>query len=248
MFHDVKFEAGDISLRVNTLIAELSKLLLEIDIEGVEDIQQRLSRDINAHRKSAYLTIAFVGQYNSGKSTIISALTGRRDIYIDSNIATDITFEYDWNGIKLVDTPGLFTDRNDHDDITYEAIKRADLLVFCLTGMLFDDITAPNFKKLAYEQDYRWKMMLLVNKISDEAGDDNEKITYYKESLAEALHPEPLNEFSLSFINAKDYYEGIDKNDELLKQISYFEEFIEILNKMIRDKGVLAKLDREHLN
>lgn len=37
-------------------------------------------------------------------------------------------------GIALVDTPRLFTDRKDHDEITYDAINKADLLVFCLTS------------------------------------------------------------------------------------------------------------------
>ncbi|MHC5759567.1 GTPase [Nostoc sp.] len=100
------------------------------------------------------MTVAFVGQYNAGKSTTISALTGQRDIKIDSDIATDVTATYDWNSIKVIDTPGLFTDRQDHDEITYEAINKADLLVFNLTYMLFDLITIENFKKLAYEKGY----------------------------------------------------------------------------------------------
>jgi hypothetical protein len=92
------------------------------------------------------LTVAFVGQYSAGKSTIISALTGRRDIHIDADIATDKTAPYDWNGIRVIDTPGLFTDRHDHDEITYEAIAKADLLVFCLTYMLFDTLTVETSK------------------------------------------------------------------------------------------------------
>jgi GTP-binding protein EngB required for normal cell division len=236
-------EAEEINLKITLLVAELSKLLLEVDIEEFDRVQQCLIEDIKEHQERAALTIAFVGQYNAGKSTTISALTGRRDIRIDSDVATNETSVYQWNGIKVIDTPGLFADRSDHDEITYKAIERADLLVFCLTYMLFDSITANNFKKLAYERGYRWKMMLLVNKMSDEAGDELQKIASYKESLALALKPNKLDEIPLSFIDARDYCEGCDSDDELLQEISYFPDFIATLNGLIRDKGILAKLD-----
>lgn len=236
-------EAEKINLKITPLIAELSKLLLEIDMEEFDRVQQGLIEDIKEHQERAAITVAFVGQYNAGKSTTIAALTGRRDIRIDSDVATNETSVYQWNGIKVIDTPGLFADRSDHDEITYKAIERADLLVFCLTYMLFDSITASNFKKLAYERDYHWKMMLLVNKMSDEAGDELQKIASYKESLALALQPKKLDEIPLSFIDAKDYCEGCDSDDELLQEISYFPDFINTLNGLIRDKGILAKLD-----
>jgi small GTP-binding protein len=239
----VSLEAEKINLKINPLVAELSKLLLEVDIEEFDRVQQGLVEDIKEHQERAALTVAFVGQYNAGKSTTISALTGRRDIRIDSDVATNETSVYQWNGIKLIDTPGLFADRSDHDEITYNAIERADLLVFCLTYMLFDSITASNFKKLAYERDYHWKMMLLVNKMSDESGDELQKIASYKESLALALEPKKLDQIPLSFIDAKDYCEGCDSDDELLQEISYFPDFINTLNGLIHDKGILAKLD-----
>lgn len=240
---NVKFEAKEISLRVDQIVQELSKLLLKTDTPELDKLQENLRQEIRAHQESDALTVAFIGQYNAGKSTTISALTGRRDIRIDSDVATDKTSSYDWNGIKIIDTPGLFADREDHDEITYNAISKADLLVFCLTYMLFDSITAANFKRLAYEKGYRWKMMLVVNKMSDEAGESDQKIANYTESLSEALKPYNLNEFPLSFIDARDYCEGCDTEDELLQEISFFPDFINTLNKFLRDKGTLAKLD-----
>jgi hypothetical protein len=86
-------------------------------------------------------------------------------------------------------------------------------------------------------------MMLIVNKMSDEAGESDQKIANYTESLAEALKPYSLKDFLLSFIDARDYCEGCDTDDELLQEISFFPEFINTLNKFLRDKGALAKLD-----
>ena len=81
-------------------------------------------------QERSVLSVAFIGQYNAGKSTTISALTERDDIAIDADIATSETTEYDWNGIKLIDTPGLWTERKKHDQITYDALRQADLLIF----------------------------------------------------------------------------------------------------------------------
>ncbi|VEP11758.1 GTP-binding protein HSR1-related protein (fragment) [Hyella patelloides LEGE 07179] len=189
------------------------------------------------------ISVAFIGQYSAGKSTIISALTGRRDIKIDADIATDKTVSYNWNNIKIIDTPGLFTDRQDHDAITYEAIDKADLLVFSLTYMLFDSVTVENFKKLAYEKGYAWKMMLVVNKMSDEAGEEAAKIANYHHSLAEALKPYSLDDFPVCFIDAKDYCDGVDENDDFLCEISRFETLIQELNQFVEHRGSLAKLD-----
>jgi ethanolamine utilization protein EutP (predicted NTPase) len=187
--------------------------------------------------------VAFVGQYSAGKSTIISALTGRRDIPIDSDLTTDKTTGYDWNGIKLIDTPGLFTERQDHDSIAYNAIAKSDLLVFCLTSMLFDSITVANFKQLAYQKGYRWKMMLVINKMSDEAGDDEQKIANYRHSLSEALHPHSLDEFPICFIDGKDYYEGIDTKDDFLVEVSRFATFIDTINSFVKYRGYLTRFD-----
>ncbi|MEA5535285.1 LeoA/HP0731 family dynamin-like GTPase [Crocosphaera sp. XPORK-15E] len=234
------FKAAAIAHHFETTITKFSDLLNNIN---QVEIKQKLDQELKQHQEQSFLTVAFVGQYSAGKSTIISALTERRDIKIDADIATDKTTSYDWNGIKVIDTPGLFTDRKDHDQITYEAIHKADLLIFCLTYMLFDSITVENFKKLAYDQGYGWKMMLSINKMSDEAGDEQEKITNYRQSLAEALKPQSIDDFPVCFVDAKDYCDGMDEKDDFLLEISRFPTFIDQLNNFVQDKGSLARFD-----
>ncbi len=237
------FKAAAIGAKFEDDLAKFDNLLAHGSIAELAAIREKLHKELDEHRQRGFLTVAFVGQYNAGKSTTISALTGRRDIRIDSDIATDKTASYDWNGINLIDTPGLFTDREDHDEITYEAIRQADLLVFCLTYMLFDSVTAENFKKLAYELSYRWKMMLVVNKMSDEAGEDEQKIANYRKSLASAIEPYSLDEFPVCFLDAKDYCEGIDQNDDFLLDISRFQTFIDALNAFVDRRASLARFD-----
>jgi small GTP-binding protein len=237
------FQAAAVGAKFKNTCVKFDNLLAQGNHEELTAIRKKLREELKAHREQGILTVAFVGQYSAGKSTIISALTGRRDIHIDADIATDKTASYDWNGIKLIDTPGLFTDRQDHDDITYEAIAKADLLIFCLTYMLFDSVTAENFKKLAYEKGYRWKMMLVVNKMSDEAGEETQKIANYRSSLAEAVKPYSLDEFPICFIDAKDYCEGIDEDEEFLLEVSRFQSFIDALNNFVQRRGSLARFD-----
>lgn len=238
-----KFNAATITEKFNCAYKNLNSFLSGNENENFNLIKTKLDKDLQEYKQEGLISVAFIGQYSAGKSTIISALTGKRDIKIDADIATDKTASYDWNDIKIIDTPGLFTDREDHDAITYDAIDKADLLVFSLTYMLFDSTTVKNFKKLAYEKGYAWKMMLVVNKMSDEAGEEAEKIANYRHSLAEALKPYSLDDFPVCFIDAKDYCDGIDEDDEFLCEISRFETFIQALNQFVERRGSLAKLD-----
>ncbi|MHC5849591.1 GTPase [Nostoc sp.] len=248
------FKAAEIATKFKNICIKFDKILAQANHPEFVAIRHKLRDEVKEYSKNGILTVAFVGQYNAGKSTAISALTGQRDIKIDSDIATDVTATYDWNSIKVIDTPGLFTDRQDHDEITYEAINKADLLVFNLTYMLFDLITIENFKKLAYEKVYRWKMMLLINKMSDEAGEEAQKIANYRKSLADVLNSEStdalkplksysLDEFPVCFIDAKDYCDGIDQDDDFLIEISRFQTFIDALNNFVERRAALARFD-----
>ena len=237
------FKAAYVAEQFSRAIETFTRLLAQLNTPEISAIQKKLHEELKQYQEQGFLTVAFVGQYSAGKSTIISALTGLRDIRIGADITTDKTASYDWNGIKLIDTPGLFTDRKDHDEITYEAIRQSDLLVFCLTYMLFDSVTAENFKKLAYELGYRWKTMLVVNKMADGAGEEEELIANYCQSLAAAIQPYTLDEFPLCFIDAKDYCEGVDEKDEFLIEVSRFQTFTDALNAFTKRRASLAKFD-----
>lgn len=241
--NQITFDAAKVGAKFEQTFTKFDELLAQVNHPELINIRQKLREQLKDYKEKGILTVAFVGQYNAGKSTTISAITGRRDISIDSDIATDKTASYDWNGIQIIDTPGLFTDRKDHDEITYEAINKADLVVFCLTYMLFDSVTVENFKKLAYEKGYRWKMMLVINKMSDEAGEEAQKIANYRKSLTEAIKPHNLDEFPVCFIDAKDYCEGVDEDEEFLIEISRFQTFIHALNSFVEKRVVLAQFD-----
>ena len=77
-----------------------------------QDLALRLDAELEAATERKKLCIAFVGQYSSGKSTIISAMTGNKHIKIDANVATDVVSKYDWHDIVLMDTPGILAGKS----------------------------------------------------------------------------------------------------------------------------------------
>jgi predicted GTPase len=208
-----------------------------------EKYADKLESVLDEVEENSLIKIALVGQYSAGKSSIISALTGNKDIKIDADIATDVPQDYYWNGVILTDTPGLYTERKDHDAKTYEAIKSSDLLLYVLTSDLFDDIVLDNFIKLAFEEAYRNKMMLVVNKMSLERGDFDVLRNNYIETLQNSLQPHTLEEFKPVFIDAADYIEGIEDDFEDLIETSHFEELITAINQFVYEKGLLGKVD-----
>lgn len=243
MSGSLQFKLEKISKSFREHLSELINFLSDSPTDELKIIKDKLEAELDSALGKSFFSVALIGQYSAGKSTIISALTGRSDIFIDSDVATSETRFYDWNGIKLIDTPGLWADHDDHDSITYKAIEQADLLVFCLTHSLFDKTTVNNFKKLAYDKGYANKIMLVVNKMSKESGAEEDKIANYLETLRTSLHPHDVEEFPLCFIDAQDYREGKEEQDNLLIEASRFQTFIDTLNNFVHDKADVARFD-----
>jgi len=239
MATDQNFTIGEISSEFHRLLQDIKETLSNFDPCLLTTLENKFSEI----EKTEALKIALVGQYSAGKSTIISAITGNKNIKIDSDIATDKTTDYRWNNIILTDTPGLYTDRPDHDQITNEKIKESDLLVYCLTSDLFDNIVLNNFKKLAFDSAYKHKIMIVVNKMSMEKGEYDDLVRNYRTTLNKSLKPYNFSDFQTCYIDAFDYIEGVDEDIQELKVLSHFSDFTHNLNEFVATKGLLGKLD-----
>src|SRR5690349_25051384 len=89
---------------------------------------------------SSPIRVAFVGPYNAGKSSLISALTGDLSISRDSKPETAAVSYHTWNGLYLVDVPGWFSGFTAHDQTADEELRaHADLVAFCTTVELGDE-------------------------------------------------------------------------------------------------------------
>lgn len=209
-----------------------------------EDLAIKMNFELDEINERKDLRLAFVGQYSSGKSTIISALTGREDIVIDANVATDVVSEYRWNNVVLMDTPGILAGKvESHDQRTKDALKECDLIFYVLTSQLFDDVVFNNFIDLAYNQHFADKIFLVVNKMGMEAGNFDSLVENYTSSLEKIFSERgyDINDFPIAFIDASDYIDGQAENDEEFVRLSNFEHFIDMLNSFVSAKGVIKK-------
>lgn len=241
MTHDNDFRMGILTERLENLREMTERLLRSTDNGRLAD---ELAERLGGLASRGYLRIAFVGQYNAGKSTVISALTGNRAIRIDSDVATDRVTEYEWNDLRLVDTPGILAGVCEaHDERAMKAMRESDIIVYVVTSKLFDDLSFENFIDLAFKRRMMGKMMFVVNKVNSEFGDVEELISNYRESLNEIFRERGYDGFPLSpvFIDAKDYIEGIDDGDSEMVELSRFETFVERLNGFVGQNGFERK-------
>jgi len=231
-----------------TLSQKLSELLTKTDMLMAEagniDQREALHKELALLGERTDLKLAFVGQYSSGKSTIISALTGNKDIKIDANVSTDEVSSYEWHNVQLLDTPGILAGKCEHhDERAKEALKSSDLIVFVITSQLFDDVVFNNFIDIAYNQQYKDKMLLVVNKMGLDASDSfDDLVTNYRQSLTKIFSERELPlDIPMVFIDAVDYIEGVDEGDEDYVRMSNFDSFVKELDRMIEEKGVIKK-------
>jgi len=240
MRESIQFKTTELANRIE---ADKNEILRLYTLGEHFDDARKLKEQLDAAAHEEQIRVVFIGQYTAGKSTIISALTANKEIIIDSDIATSETADYSWNGVTLTDTPGLYTENPEHDARTIEMIKKSDLLVYCITSDLFNQYTLQDFERWAFTVGYAGKMFLIVNKMSKEAGDYHELVENYSDSINRALIPHSIGEFPYSFVDAKDYKDGVDDGDRELVEFSHFEDFVDRLNVFVKQKGLLGKLD-----
>lgn len=227
--------------RLSRLEAKTRALLKETNNT---ELTRKMDSELAGLQDRKELRLAFVGQYSSGKSTIISALTGRKDIKIDANVATDSVSEYKWNNIVLMDTPGILAGKvESHGESTKAALKECDLIFYVLTSQLFDDVLFNNFIDLAYNQHFADKMFIVVNKMGMESGEFDQLVDNYTVSLEKIFSERgyELKNFPIAFIDAADYMDGLDENDNEFVQLSNFEHFIDMLNVFVAREGMIKK-------
>ena len=235
-----KLKIEQLTVKLNVLKDKTIRLL---DENGKDNMKQQLQKELADLKERSAIKIAFVGQYSSGKSTIISALTGRKDIVIDANVSTDKVDRYEWNNVVLMDTPGILAGKKEeHDQETIGALKECDLIVYVLTSQLFDDVIFNNFIDLAYNQKFSDKMLIAINKMSMENGDFDQLCKSYTESIEETFKEQGYDfNFDIVFLDAADYIEGTDDEDEDFIELSNFTTFIDSLNSFIDEKGLIKK-------
>lgn len=240
------FKLEQIAQQSNSLFNETKALFTKSSNKTIKSLVQKVPSSFVDKEKP--ITVVFAGQYSAGKSTILSLLTGEK-LVTGAGVTTAEVKEINWNGITVIDTPGIHTQKHpDHDEITYDAIAKADLIIFVVTAEGFSSHLAEHFKKLLFEKQKGNEMMLVVNKMDKtQMGNTKEQqdIVFTKNILPVIAPQYTGDDLYVSFIDASLYQESLaETNDsfksELARQ-SGFETFIDRINKFVTDKGLLGR-------
>lgn len=243
MADNASFEFGQILSATQELQRDLRAATARSEDPKVQSLAREVDevRIVGASSDAPPLTIAFVGQYNAGKSTMLRVLTGREDIVIDSDVCTDVVTAYDWKGVRLLDTPGIHSGHPDHDEKTYAAIDRADLLVFVVTTELFDETIGRHFRELAFNRQHARRMLLVVNKMGQDPGSPDTK----RSDIERVTAPLTLADFRGVFIDARSWVEAQESAEEDradLLEIANIAALTDALNGFIAERGLVGRL------
>lgn len=250
-----------------SLLEEVTGIHAAGEDEEVKEMVSEFKRFLNEDQKQKKLRIAFIGQYNAGKSSTIAGLTGAKFIHkkyeivdnesklvqvyqvgdkrlnVGAQIMTDSTEMYEWKNVEIIDTPGIYAGRADHDEKTLDQISKSDLLVFVVSNELFNPQGGAIFRKLLFDYQRSGQMMLVINKMSREAGTPK----VLEKSILEVIDPYHPDDFYTSFIDANYYLEAqLEEDDEeekeYLEDKSNFNNFIRSLEGLIAANQLTARL------
>lgn len=127
IFKEEKKKLLDNLNEASVILSEVkNKFSLDLD-----DLQEKVSKSIDSIKDDRF-SIAFFGSFSSGKSTILSILTNIMDIKISPEPTTDMINLYEHDDYLIVDTPGLFSEKTTHDEITQKYISEANIVIYTI--------------------------------------------------------------------------------------------------------------------
>lgn len=239
------FVLDDYSRRGDALLKNVRQIFAkyeDLDLQGIAT--DKLPENM---KPEDGIKLVFVGQYSSGKSSIIKMLTGI-ETEIGAGIKTQEAHPYTWNDLEIIDTPGIHTEiRPEHDEATYDEIDHAALLIFVVTNEGFDAHMGKHFRKLAIDQNRAKNMVLVVNKMDRTAlGNVAEQQKIISEDLKKVITPYAPEDLYLSFLDTDSYFNIENAEDE--EEREYYltqsgrEKFITNLNDFVKSRGLLSKI------
>ena len=146
---------------------QLEKVLFEmidsIDFQLNSGLQHMNDSLINKQKHLSRFTVTLFGRTKAGKSTIREALTNGDGSSIGKGLqrTTRDIKEYEWNYLRIIDTPGIGAYEGDEDvAIAESVIDESDVILFLLTT---DGIQESEFEKLAELKSLNKPIVILLN-------------------------------------------------------------------------------------
>ncbi|KAL0371316.1 UNVERIFIED_CONTAM: putative transmembrane GTPase FZO-like, chloroplastic [Sesamum angustifolium] len=189
------------------IVKERSILLEAIDvIQRAAPLMKDISllKDAVSQLDDPFLLV-IVGEFNSGKSSVINAFLGQR--YLRDGVVpttNEITFlrysesEFSAATMIIVDTPGTNVILQRQQQLTEEFVPRADLLLFVMSADR--PLTESEVAFLRYIQQWRKKVVFVLNKsdLYRNAEELDEAIGFIKENTRKMLNAEDVTLYPVS--------------------------------------------------
>lgn len=229
------------------LADELSRAGEQIAREAVDLLSSAADERLHAllsripTARDAPWSVVLTGPYNAGKSSIAFALTGDDSIVIDADVATAKTERYPWGGVEVVDTPGVRTGDDTHDEIAETALRDADLVLFVITPNLFDDQIAEYFSHVVNGLGKLEQVIVVVNKSTQVAASDEIR----EQAVRDVLEPGQSMPLIVA-CDAKAHLDSQTAEDPDVRQLaarrSNWAGFEETVATFIRAQGATGRL------
>lgn len=184
------------------------------------------------------LQIMLYGAYNAGKSTLINVLLGQEMAVVNDIPTTDTVDCYDWNGYRLLDTPGVNAPI-EHEQTTTEQIKRTQVMLFVIRE---GDQDSKDLYQRLFEMIKLNKKIFIV--LNHQLPQDIDKATAYQKIIQILCHQateqgvsnESIQQIKVLPMNAKTALTGRLKNNhpQLLERSGY-SEFINVFNDWLKE-------------
>ena len=200
--------------------------------------------------RESKLNLVLVGAYSSGKTSLINSLIGL-NLPTGAGVVTAEVSDHDWNGIHVVDTPGVRSqlEKTHHDLLSEAAIQNADLILFVVTPDLFEPPVANYLQRIVTDGllpdgitqglGLHRKTAVVINKmdmvLDGEDGERTRNIVGAVRDVLDSAIDVPV------FLCSVDGYVGSD-GDEADEDFLQFQQLITHINDFVRDRGVVGKL------
>jgi GTP-binding protein EngB required for normal cell division len=230
------------------LITDLLEVLPRVDNLPEERIAQ--VRDALFHADHPYRMV-FVGPFSSGKSSIINALLGQPDLLATGVVpTTDRISILRWGEetqrvasggevdtvfypspllkrVSLVDTPGLESVFQKHEETTRRFLHRSDVVL--LVMLATQAMTARNQEYLETLKAYGKKVIIVINQADLLTPEEAETVRQYVQDQSKALLGLEPEIWLVSARQGMAAYQGAERDDEIWQAsgLKSFEDYIE---------------------
>ncbi|MEL6525384.1 MAG: dynamin family protein, partial [Chloroflexota bacterium] len=241
------------------LITDMLDILPRIDNLGEQRIGQ--VRDAMFHADHPYLMV-LVGPFSSGKSSIINALLGEEDfLKIGPTPTTDRISILRWGEdaqnmgtaggadtvfypspllrkVSFVDTPGLESVFQEHEETTRKFLHRADVVL--LVMLATQAMSQRNLEYMKMFKEYGKKVIIVISQADLISAEERETVEkYVREQSKDKLGVEPEIWF-ISALKGIEARQGEELDKDLWRE-SGLQNFEEYVNKQLSDADRLRQ-------